>query len=135
MGFMDDLKKLAKPYAEDDDDFDEFDDDVRPSRASRGSTAPAPKASLDDLGLDDNSSSASFGSGRRVPGGNKVVNIHTTAQMQTFCSPASGPVCILSSFPRRTVPIDSCRRCSSHWPCRSCLTLRVCNARVVGCRC
>ena len=82
MGFMDDLKKLAKPYAEDDDDFDEFDDDVRPSRASRGSTAPAPKASLDDLGLDDNSSSASFGSGRRVPGGNKVVNIHTTAQMQ-----------------------------------------------------
>ena len=82
MGFMDDLKKLAKPYAEDDDDFDEFDDDVRPSRASRGSTAPAPKASLDDLGLDDNSSSASFGSGRRVPSGNKVVNIHTTAQMQ-----------------------------------------------------
>ena len=82
MGFMDDLKKLAKPYAEDDDDFDEFDDDVRPSRANRGSTAPAPKASLDDLGLDDSSSSASFGSGRRVPGGNKVVNIHTTAQMQ-----------------------------------------------------
>ena len=73
MGFMDDLKKLAKPYAEDDDDFDEFDDDVRPSRANRGSTAPAPKASLDDLGLDDSSSSASFGSGRRVPGGNKVV--------------------------------------------------------------
>ena len=82
MGFMDDLKKLAKPYAEDDDDFDEFDDDVRPSRANRGSTAPAPKASLDDLGLNDSSSSASFGSGRRVPGGNKVVNIHTTAQMQ-----------------------------------------------------
>ena len=27
MGFMDDLKKLAKPYSEDaDDDFDEFDD-------------------------------------------------------------------------------------------------------------
>ena len=82
MGFMDDLKKLAKPYAEDDDDFDEFDDDVRPSRASRGSSAPAPKASLDDLGLDDNSSGSSFGGSRRVPGGNKVVNIHTTAQMQ-----------------------------------------------------
>ena len=27
MGFMDDLKKLAKPYSEDEDDFDEFDDD------------------------------------------------------------------------------------------------------------
>ena len=85
MGFMDDLKKLAKPYAEDDDDFDEFDDAVRPSRPSRGSSAPAPKASLDDLGLDDSGSSqtATFGgSNRRVPGGSKVVNIHTTAQMQ-----------------------------------------------------
>ena len=27
MGFMDDLKKLTKPYTEDDDDFDEFDAD------------------------------------------------------------------------------------------------------------
>ena len=35
MGFMDELKKLAKPYTEDEDDFDEFDDDVRPTRASR----------------------------------------------------------------------------------------------------
>ena len=26
MGFMDDLKKLTKPYTEDDDDFDEFDE-------------------------------------------------------------------------------------------------------------
>ena len=37
MGFMDELKKLAKPYTEDEDDFDEFDDDVRPTRASRSS--------------------------------------------------------------------------------------------------
>ena len=42
MGFMDELKKLAKPYTEDEDDFDEFDDDVRPTRASRSSSAPAP---------------------------------------------------------------------------------------------
>ena len=35
MGFMDDLKKLTKPYTEDDDDFDEFDDDARPSHAGR----------------------------------------------------------------------------------------------------
>ena len=28
MGFMDDLKKLTKPYTEDDDDFDEFDDEI-----------------------------------------------------------------------------------------------------------
>ena len=39
MGFMDELKKLAKPYTEDEDDFDEFDDDVRPTRASRSNSS------------------------------------------------------------------------------------------------
>ena len=85
MGFMDDLKKLTKPYTEDDDDFDEFDDDVRPSRASRASTAPKPSySSFDDT---DDTVSASAQPGRRTLGGtsasnSKVVNIHTTAQMQ-----------------------------------------------------
>lgn len=88
MGFMDDLKKLAKPYAEDDDDFDEFDDDARPSRPSRSSTAPKPSYSGFDLDNDDLSSSgSSSNTGRRTLGGSnasngKVVNIHTTAQMQ-----------------------------------------------------
>ena len=84
MGFMDELKKLAKPYTEDEDDFDEFDDDVRPTRASR-SSAPAPSRApsfdLDD-DADDTSSASSGASTRRTPGSNKVVNIHTTAQMQ-----------------------------------------------------
>ena len=85
MGFMDDLKKLTKPYTEDDDDFDEFDDDVRPSRASRSSAAPKPSYSSFDLDSDDAPSSGS--TGRRTLGGtgtsgSKVVNIHTTAQMQ-----------------------------------------------------
>ena len=85
MGFMDELKKLAKPYTEDEDDFDEFDDDVRPTRASRSSSAPAPSRTpsfdLDD-DADDTSSASSGASTRRTPGSNKVVNIHTTAQMQ-----------------------------------------------------
>ena len=86
MGFMDELKKLAKPYTEDEDDFDEFDDDVRPTRASRSSSAPAPsRAPSFDLDSDDAPSSGS--TGRRTLGGtgtsgSKVVNIHTTAQMQ-----------------------------------------------------
>ena len=85
MGFMDDLKKLTKPYTEDDDDFDEFDDDARPSRPSRSSTAPKPSYSSFDLDSDDAPSSGS--TGRRTLGGtgtsgSKVVNIHTTAQMQ-----------------------------------------------------
>ena len=89
MGFMDDLKKLTKPYTEDDDDFDEFDDDARPSRPSRSSSAPKPSyRSSFDLDSDEFSSTGSSAStGRRTLGGNntagtqsgKVVNIHATA--------------------------------------------------------
>ena len=79
MGFMDELKKLAKPYAEDEDDFDDFDDgleDAAPApKASKSSAAPA--YNLDDLGLGSGSGSAA--PDRR---GSKVVNIHTTAQLQ-----------------------------------------------------
>ena len=80
MGFMDELKKLAKPYSED-DDFDDFDDDVKPARSSRrsaGNAEPAAAASsFSGYDTDDTATST-----RRMPGGSKVVNIHTTAQMQ-----------------------------------------------------
>ena len=79
MGFMDELKKLAKPYAEDEDDFDDFDDGLDESpaapRSSKSSAAPA--YNLDELGL--GGSSAGGSADRR---GSKVVNIHTTAQLQ-----------------------------------------------------
>ena len=89
MGFMDELKKLARPYAEDDDDFDEeFDLEERP-RASRASTAarPAPRSSaydevLEDLNSTGSARSAAAASTRRDTGSSKVVNIHTTTQMQ-----------------------------------------------------
>ena len=84
MGFMDELKKLAKPYSEDDDDdFDDFDEESKPSRASRSSAAPAPAASASafDSSLDDTTTTGGSSS-RRAPGSSKVVNIHTTAQMQ-----------------------------------------------------
>ena len=87
MGFMDELKKLAKPYSEDDDDFDDFDDEQprRTPRASRSSAAPAPAASAFD-DMEDDFSSGSTSSRRTPPfggsNGNKVVNIHTTAQLQ-----------------------------------------------------
>ena len=84
MGFMDELKKLAKPYGEDDDDFDEFDDEPRSkaSRPSRSSAAPAPAPSFSSSFDDMDDASLSGSSSRRTPGGSKVVNIHTTAQMQ-----------------------------------------------------
>ena len=89
MGFMDELKKLARPYAEDDDDFDEeFDLEERP-RASRASTAarPAPRNSaydevLEDLNGSSLKSSAPTTSLRRDSANSKVLNIHTSNQMQ-----------------------------------------------------
>ena len=70
MGFMDELKRLAHPYEdEDEDDFEEFEPAapraaerrpaVRSSEAKYNAPAPEPE--------------------RR---GNKVVNIHTTTQLQ-----------------------------------------------------
>ena len=83
MGFMDELKKLARPYAEDEDDFDDdFDLDERP-RASRASTAPraaARSTSLDDTMDDMNVAPAR--PTRRTVGDSKVVNISAQTQMQ-----------------------------------------------------
>ena len=74
MGFMDELKKLAKPYADDDDDFDEFDE---------GTAAPARNTSRAA-----EQDEPAQNTGRRTAGAaaagadrNKVVNIHTTAQL------------------------------------------------------
>ena len=83
MGFMDELKKLARPYAEDEDDFeDEFDLEERP-RSSRSSAAPrsASRNSSYDEVLEDITPRTSPFSTRRSSD-NKVVNISTTAQMQ-----------------------------------------------------
>lgn len=84
MGFMDELKKLAKPYNEDEDDFDEFDDEERPSRPSRSSRAGRSPAPFSSMSLDDEEPedipAARRSLGSSTP--NKVVNIHTTAQMQ-----------------------------------------------------
>ena len=88
MGFMDELKKLARPYAEDEDDFDDdFDLDERP-RPSRDSTAPRRASrtstpSYDDLDdLHTSTSSRTTGTTRRSTTDSKVVNISTQTQMQ-----------------------------------------------------
>ena len=77
MGFMDELKKLARPYAEDEDDFDDdFDAPASAPRADTASTAreTARQSSFTaDLGTDRSGSDRS---------GGKVVNIRTATQMQ-----------------------------------------------------
>ena len=61
MSFIDELKRLARPY--EDEEEDEFEDEFENTMRS----APAPRASESD---------------RRS---NKVVNIHTTTQLQVRC--------------------------------------------------
>lgn len=82
MGFMDELKKLARPYAEDEDDFDDEYDDApeedleeaaeeepraaRPSRPSR-TERPAPARTA-----------------TRTPSGNNIVNLHSSSNLQVI---------------------------------------------------
>ena len=68
MGFMDELKKLTRPYAEDEeDDFEDYEDDYEEEETA--ASAPARRS------VEKSAPAADRRSG-------KVVNIHTTAQMQ-----------------------------------------------------
>lgn len=77
MGFMDELKKLTRPYSED-ENFDEFDEEVKPARPSRAERRSASASSVSDYDTEFTAPS----SPRTTLGGSKVVNINTTAQMQ-----------------------------------------------------
>ena len=66
MGFMDELKRLARPYEdEDEDDFDDFEPVSRVERKEKSRDSATLPFAAD---------------GERR--GNKVVNIHTTTQLQ-----------------------------------------------------
>ena len=85
MGLRDELKKLARPYAEDEDDFDdeydeEFDDEaaedeadapeeeVKPARAARTAKTERPAART----------------AARPTGSNNIVNLHTSSNLQVM---------------------------------------------------
>ncbi len=66
MSFLDEFKRLARPYEDEDDEDDEFEElDTPPARSQRVSRTESVRAPEPDA--------------RR---GNKVVNIHTTTQLQ-----------------------------------------------------
>ena len=69
MGFMDELKKLTRPYAEDEDVFDDFEEDEPASHSPAKRPAFNPDVDLDQPV-------------ERRRGSAKVVNINATAQMQ-----------------------------------------------------
>lgn len=87
MGFMDELKKLARPYAEDDDDFeDDFDLEARPKARPRADRDTAARdlnsysSTLDELGIGSKADTTT--SSRRSGSESKIVNIRTGAQLQ-----------------------------------------------------
>lgn len=75
MGFMDELKKLARPYSEDEDDFDDdFDLDAKSTIRTSGSAAVAAQPSYAEDPVIPSASTAT------APSGNgKVVNLHGAA--------------------------------------------------------
>ncbi len=85
MGFMDQLKKLARPYSDDEDDFEEeFEAPAERKRSVSGGTADT----TDYYGIDTSSYGSDSSSSRKATSSasqsisgrdGKVVNIHTTA--------------------------------------------------------
>ena len=70
MGFIDDLKRLARPY-EDEEDMDGYEDDFEDTgRSDFSERKSAPKTESASFNLEPERRS------------NKVVNIHTTTQLQ-----------------------------------------------------
>ena len=80
MGFMDELKKLAKPYSEDEDDFDDFDEGT--AAPARATGRAARNAAPEQEAPAQPSRRVSTGAANAGVDRNKVVNIHTTAQLQ-----------------------------------------------------
>ena len=76
MGFIDDLKRLARPY-EDEEDMDGYEDDFEDTgRSDFSERKSAPKKESASFNLEPERRS------------NKVVNIHTTTQLQVAAGQA-----------------------------------------------
>ena len=81
MGFIDELKKLTRPYDEDEDEFEDFEPQQQPERVTSRprATTPAPRPTSANSGNYDNSYDKRD---------NKVVNIHATTRLQVvLCKP------------------------------------------------
>lgn len=68
MGFLNELKKLTRPYDDDDDEFEDF----KPKAVEEVPSAPKTPAQA----------RSSYGGFEERRDSNKVVNIHATAQLQ-----------------------------------------------------
>ncbi len=79
MGIMDELKKLTRPYSEEDEDYDDYDEmdeeEQEIPAAANASAAPRRSAAFSDTGR---------ATAAPARGGSKVVNLGNTAQLQVI---------------------------------------------------
>jgi cell division inhibitor SepF len=73
MGFMDEIKRIARPYEDEDEDFDDFD--------TMG-TGRLDRTGVKEKTVARQEPTPSYDSDREARRSNKVVNIHTTTQLQ-----------------------------------------------------
>ena len=78
MGFIDEIRRLARPY-EDEEDEEEYDDFEPPVASSRSERK---ERSSRELSLDTREATGAVYSDPEPRRSNKVVNIHTTTQLQ-----------------------------------------------------
>ena len=79
MGFLDELKKLTKPYAdEDEEDYDDYDDEP----VEEDEPAPAPRATRRSAPTQEPAYSRNAGLDTGRGTGSRIVNINTTTQLQ-----------------------------------------------------
>ncbi len=87
MGFMDELKKLARPYAEDEDDFDdeyedgldEEEEEEEPEEEERPARAARPARQERTA-----SAAASRPASRPASSASNIVNLHTSSNLQVM---------------------------------------------------
>ena len=87
MGFMDELKKLARPYAEDEDDFDdeyedgldEEEEEEEPAEEERPARAARPARQERTA-----SAAASRPASRPASSASNIVNLHTSSNLQVM---------------------------------------------------
>lgn len=83
MGFMDEIRKLTHPYADGEDDYDDYDDDDYDDEPVASPATPAPRRSFPrNAGPVDATPRASAATSA-VPGG-RVVNLSNSSQLQVI---------------------------------------------------
>lgn len=79
MGFLDELKKLTKPYADEEEDYDDYDDEPVEEEEP---PAPTSRATSRSATMTDPVYSRSSGLDTGRTTGSRIVNINTTTQLQ-----------------------------------------------------